>query len=110
MGLKDLIVTLCSGPSVTELSRQLAQRAYAAARDSIGPHILDWSRAEARGYVRAKAGPVLRAEAALLVSRHRGISQARLTAVVSQASDRVVQSLLADLNRERSRRLLQRAA
>ncbi|HWB09247.1 MAG TPA: hypothetical protein VG826_08485 [Pirellulales bacterium] len=110
MGLKNLIVELCSRPSVTELSRQLAQRAYAAARESIGLHVLDWSRAEARGYVRAKAGPVIRAEAALLVGRHAGLSQARLASVISQASDRVVQSLLVDLNRERSRRLLQRAA
>jgi hypothetical protein len=110
MGLKDVIVALCSGPSVAELSRQLAQRAYGAVRETIGTHVLDWSRAEARGYVRAKAGPVIRAEAALLMSRHAGISQARRAAVLAQASDRVAQSLLADLNRERSRRLLQRAA
>ena len=110
MGLRELIVALCNGPSVGELSRQLAQRTYAAVRESIGSHVLAYSRAEARGYVRAKASPVIRAEAKLLVSRHAGLSQARLALVVAQASDRVVQSVLADLNRERSRRLMGRAA
>ena len=110
MGLRELIVALCNGPSVGELARQLAQRTYAAVRESIGSHVLTFSRAEARGYVRAKANPVIRAEATLLANRYAGLSQARLATVVVQASDRVVQSVLADLNRERSRRLMGRAA
>lgn len=110
MGLRELIVALCNGPSVTELSRQLAQLTYSSVRDTIGSQVLAWSRAEARGYVRAKAGPIIRAEAAILARRRKGMSQARLAAVVAQASDRVVQSVLTDLNRERSRRLMGRAA
>lgn len=110
MGLRELIVALCNGPSVGELSRQLAQRTYAAVRESVGSHVLAFSRAEARGYVRAKANPVIRSEVMLLANRYAGLSQARLAAVVSQASDRVVQSVLVDLNRERSRRLMGRAA
>lgn len=110
MGLRDLIVALCNGPSITELSRQLAQRSYGLVRESIGPHVLGFSRAEARGYVRAKAGPVIRAEAKIVALRHRGLSPAALATIVAQASDRVVQSVLADLNRERARQPLPRAA
>lgn len=110
MGLRELIVALCNGPSIHELSRQLAQRSYAPVRESIGPHVLGFSRAEARGYVRAKAGPVIRTEAKIVGSRHRDLSQAALATVIAQASDRVVQSVLADLNRERAQRSLHRAA
>ena len=110
MGLKDLIITWCNRPSIAELSRQLAQRSYALVRESVGPETLHFSRAEARGYIRAKAGPVIRAEAKVVAGRYRGMSKASLTAVVAQASDRVVQSVLGDLNRQRTRPALHRAA
>ncbi|HQU46755.1 MAG TPA: hypothetical protein PK867_28385, partial [Pirellulales bacterium] len=64
----------------------------------------------ARGYVRAKAAPVIRAEARALAGRYSGLSVASLGIAVSQASDRVVQSVLTDLNRERTRQMLGRAA
>ena len=110
MGIKERIIRLCNGPSIAELSRQLAQRSYASVRESVGPHVLEFSRAEARGYVRAKSGPVIRAEARLVAGRNRGLSQASVAAVVAQASDRVVQSVLGDLNRQRARPALHRAA
>jgi hypothetical protein len=101
---------LCNIPSVTELARQVAQRSYSLVRESVGSHVLAFSRAEARGYVRAKAGVVIRAEARLLASRHPSLSQAALARVIQHANDRVVQSILADLHRERTRRSLTRAA
>jgi hypothetical protein len=110
MGLRDFFAALCNLPSVAELARQVSQRSYGLVRESVGGHVLAYSRAEARGYVRAKAGAVIRAEVSLLAGRHPSLSQAALARVVNQASDRVVQSVLADLNRERSRRSLPRAA
>jgi hypothetical protein len=110
MGLKELFAALCNVPSVAELARQVAQCSYGAVRESVGVHVLAYSRAEARGYVRAKAGSVVRAEARLLAGRHRSLSATRLDHVIDLASDRVVQSVLADLNRERARRSLPRAA
>ena len=110
MGFKDFFAALCNVPSVAELSRQVAQRSYSLVRESVGVHVLDFTRAEARGYVRAKAGSVIRAETRYIAGRHPSLSPAALALIVSQASDRVVQSVLADLNRERARRPLPRAA
>jgi hypothetical protein len=110
MGLKEFITALFNVPSVAELARQVAQCSYGAVRESIGVHVLAYARAEARGYVRAKAGSVIRAEAKIVAGRHPSLSPARLNSVIELASDRVVQSVLADLNRERARRSLQRAA
>ncbi|HVA50309.1 MAG TPA: hypothetical protein VNH11_28400 [Pirellulales bacterium] len=110
MGLKNWLDALCHAPSIAELSRQLAQRSYALVRDSVGPQVFAFSRAEARGYVRAKAAPVIRSEARALAGRYPGLSVASLGIAVSQASDRVVQSVLTDLNRERTRQMLGRAA
>jgi hypothetical protein len=110
MGLKNWFDALFQAPSIAELSRQLAQRSYALVRESIGSHVLGFSRAEARGYVRAKAAPVIRAEAQLLIGRHPGLSSTKLAQAVAQASDRVVQSVLTDLNRERTRHFIGRAA
>lgn len=110
MGFRDFFAAVCNLPSVAELARQVAQRSYGLVRESVGNQTLAFSVAEARGYVRAKAGVVIRAEARLLADRHRSLSQAALARVVQQASDRVVQSVLADLHRERARRSLVRAA
>ncbi|HET6881879.1 MAG TPA: hypothetical protein VFI31_17065 [Pirellulales bacterium] len=110
MGLRDFFAALCNIPSVAELSRQVAQRSYGLVRESVGIHVLAYSRAEARGYVRAKAGAVIRAEARYVAQRHPSLTSAALAHVINQASDRVVQSVLADLNRERTRRSVSRAA
>ena len=110
MGIKDFFSALRNVPSVTELSRQVAQRSYSLVRESVGLHVLAYTRAEARGYVRAKAGSVIRAEVKYLAGRHPSLSAAMLALVFNQASDRVLQSVIADLNRERARRSLPRAA
>ena len=110
MGLRDFVVALCNAPSIPELARQVAQRSYGLARDSVETHVLNFSRAEARGYVRAKAGSVIRSEAKILAQRYPGLSRGALAAIVAQASDRVVQSVLADVGRQRARQPLHRAA
>lgn len=110
MGFRNFIAALCNLPSVAELARQVAQRSYGLVRESVGGHVLAFSPAEARGYVRAKAGVAIRAETRLLAGRHPSLSQAALAQIVNQARDRVVQSVLADLHRERTRRSLIRAA
>jgi hypothetical protein len=68
------------------------------------------SRAEARGYVTAKAAPVIRSELALLAVRVPRLQGNLQTAVYSHASERLVQSVLADVGRQKSRQTLRRAA
>ncbi|HEV3005220.1 MAG TPA: hypothetical protein VGX78_12205 [Pirellulales bacterium] len=57
------------------------------------------SRAEARGYVRAKAAPVIRAEIAAMVKRHGRWTDGAQAVVYTQASERLVKAVLADVVR-----------
>ena len=106
----DLVARIRSVPSVQELARQLAQRTYAPVRDSVEGRTGDMSRAEARGYVLAKAGPILRSELAALAGRTPNLTATLQQTVFQHASGRVVQSVLADIHREQVRRELRRAA
>jgi hypothetical protein len=110
MGLFHSLLKLWHAPSATELARQLAQRAYAVVRENVECRALDFSRAEAQGYIRAKAGPVIRAEARTMIARHRNLPPAVVSLVIAEASDWVAQSVLADVGRERARKRLRRAA
>lgn len=110
MGLLHAISTFWQKPAVTELSRHLAQRAYAVVRENVEGRTLDFSRAEAQGYIRAKAGPVIRVEARTLAAKHRNLSPALVALMIAHATDWVAQSVLADIGRERARKHLRRAA
>jgi hypothetical protein len=90
-------------PSVGELSRQVAQRSYALVRESVHGRTSTMSRAEALGYVRAKAAPVIRAEVRSLATRIPRLGERGLGTVFAMSSDRVVHSVLADINREKAR-------
>ena len=92
-----------NAPSPAELARQVAQRSYALVRELVEGHTWTMSRAEARGYVRAKAAPVIRAEIAALIERSGRLGEQGRSSVYNLASDRVIQSVLADIGRQRVR-------
>lgn len=110
MGLLHAISTFWQKPAATELSRHVAQRAYAVVRENVEGRVVEFSRAEAQGYIRAKAGPVIRVEARTMAAKHRNLSPALIAMVISQATEWVAQSVLADVGRERARKQLRRAA
>jgi hypothetical protein len=110
MGFFDSLRAFWGAPSVQELARQIAQRSYAAVRESVEGRTWSMSRAEARGYVTAKAAPFIRSELAVLAIRTPRLNGRLQTTVYVNASDRLVQSVLADVGRQRSRETLRRAA
>lgn len=110
MSLLNLLSSVWTLPTVADLARQVAQRSYAAVRESVEERAVAFARAEARGYIRAKAGPVIRSEATVLAARHPELSPSALATVISQASERVVQTILADIGRQRARQTLRRVA
>lgn len=110
MNLLDRLTSLWSLPSIADLSRQVAQHSYALVRESVEMRAVSFARAEARGYIRAKAGPIIRAEAQALADRHPRLSPAAIGTIVSQAGERVVQTVLADIGRQRARETLRRVA
>jgi hypothetical protein len=103
MSLFNSIFGFWNAPSAAELARQVAQRSVALACELVGQRTSAMGRAEARGYVRTKAAPVIRAEIAAMVARHRRLNDHALAVVYSQASERVVKAVLADLARGRLR-------
>ncbi|HUY33101.1 MAG TPA: hypothetical protein VMV69_09990 [Pirellulales bacterium] len=103
MSLFHSLFGFWNAPSPTELARQVAQRSYALVRDLVEGRTWAMSRAEARGYVRAKAGPVIRAEIAALIQRSGRLGEHGQSSVFALASDRVIQSVLADIGREQAR-------
>ena len=109
MGFFDAVAGIWGGPSVQDLARQIAQRSYAAVRESVEGRTWSMSRAEARGYVMAKAAPVVRTELAILAIRTPRLSDRAQSLVYDHASQRLVQSVLADLSRQ-ARPALRRAA
>lgn len=110
MSLFDRLTSIWSLPSIADLSRQVAQRSYALVREAVETRAVSFARAEARGYIRAKAGSIIRAEVQVLVARHPQLSQSALVTIIAQASDRVVQTVLADIGRQRARETLRRVA
>lgn len=110
MSLLGMFSSVWSVPTIADLSRQVAQRSYAVVRDSVEVRALSFARAEARGYIRAKAGPVIRQETRSLAERYPKLSPLALTTIVTQASERVVQTVLADIGRQRARETLRRVA
>ena len=110
MHLLKLLSSVWSVPTIADLSRQVAQRSYAVVRESVEARALGFARAEARGYIRAKAGPIIRSEADALTARYPQLSRPAVAAVVAQASERVVQTVLADIGRQRARETLRRVA
>ena len=110
MGFFDVLAGFWSGPSVQDLARQIAQRSYAAVRESVEGRTWSMSRAEARGYVAAKAAPVIRSELAILAIRVPRLSDRTQSLVYDHASQRLVQSVLSDISRLQTRPTLRRAA
>jgi hypothetical protein len=110
MGLFDVLAGIWGGPSVQDLARQIAQRSYAAVRESVEGRTWSMSRAEARGYVMAKAAPVIRSELAILAIRAPRLSDRTRSLVYDHASQRLVQSVLSDISRQQIRPALRRAA
>ena len=110
MSLFGSMIGFWNTPSPAELARQVAQRSYALVRELVEGRTWAMGRAEARGYVRAKAAPVIRAEIAALIERMGRRLECERATMYALASDRIVQSVLADMGRERKRQADSRRA
>jgi hypothetical protein len=110
MSVLGMFSSIWTVPSIADLSRQVAQRSYAVVRETVEARALGFARSEATGYIRAKAGPIIRTETKTLAARHPKLSPTMLATIVAQASERVVQTVLADIGRQRARETLRRVA
>jgi hypothetical protein len=110
MSFFRLLKSLWQRQSVAELSRQIAGRTYPLVRETIDPQAVPIPRAEARGYIRAKATPVIRSQVKALLAAEGRLAAGLEPLLVAHAGERVVQSILADLSRDKARQAPRRAA
>lgn len=110
MGLIGLLAGLWSAQAIAEVSRQIAQLSYATVRESVEGRTNGMSRAEARGYIRAKSTPVIRTEVETALARHSSLKESARQALVTQATERVVRAVHSDVLRQPTRQVVRRAA
>ena len=110
MGLLSFLADLRLARLADELTQRLARQTYGLLREACQTHIQNMTHAEARGYVWAKARPIVMAEAVAAAIEHPALDQTRLASLGERARQRVVRAVLSDLMRDRVRHVNRRRA
>ena len=110
MRLFTLLARATTTRLVEDLSQQISRRLYAPLREACAVAVGRMSRAEARGYLWAKAQPVVTLEVARVMAWHKGPTGGVEALVAQQARERLVQQVLADLLAEKGQRTAGRRA
>jgi hypothetical protein len=99
MRLLDQLEQLRRANRLAQLCRQIVGRSYAPVRESAEPGAARMSLAEARGYVRAKATPVLRAEIKSVLQSEPSLGAWAQEVLMEHASRHIVETVLKDVRR-----------
>lgn len=99
MRLLEQIQKLRRANRLAQLCRQVVGRSYAPVREASEPVALHMPLAEARGYVRAKATPVLRAEIKSVLQREKDLGDWAYGVLLEHASRHIVETVLKDVRR-----------
>ena len=110
MGLFTFLSELRAARLVDELSQHLARQVYSLLRELCEARVPAMTHAEARGYLWAKARPIVAAEVAAAAGRRPALSRVAVATLQERTHDRVVRSVLADLMRDRVRHVSRRIA
>ena len=110
MGILSFLADLRAIRLVDDLTQQLARQAYGLLREGCELRVPRMSHAEARGYLWAKARPIVVAEVARLAPTHSDLSPAVLALLTDRTRQRVVRSVLSDLTRDRVNHVNRRRA
>lgn len=110
MVLLSMLAEFRQARRLAQLVRHIVWRSYAPIREAAEVRVPQMSPAEARGYIRAKATPVLRAEVEDVLKNESGLGEWARPILFQHASDHVVQSVLSDLVRREPRKTTARRA
>jgi hypothetical protein len=99
MRLLEQIQQLRRANRLAQLCRQVVGRSYAPVREASEPNAASMPLAEARGYVRAKATPVLRAEIKSILQSETSLGAWAHDALMEHASRHIVEIVLKDVRR-----------
>jgi len=92
-----LVARLLGGTSssqVDSLARQVADLSLESVCQRVCGHVEGMTFSEARGYVRARAGHVVRKQARMAISRHPTAEQAWVDAIARPATEQLVPLVL----------------
>ncbi|HVU86924.1 MAG TPA: hypothetical protein VHD36_06365 [Pirellulales bacterium] len=101
MPLLTFLADLRAARIVDEFTQNLARQTYGTLRHMCERRVLTMTHAEARGYVWAKARPVVTTEVAAVAVAHPTLNARTLQMLSEQTHDRLVRSVVSDLMRER---------
>jgi hypothetical protein len=110
MGLLTFLADLRLARLVDELTQQLARQAYGLLHEVCETQVLSMTHAEARGYVWAKARPIVLAEVTAAGIGHPALDPRNLALLSERSRERVVRAVLSDLMRDRARYVSRRRA
>jgi len=102
MRLFTLLARATTTRLVDDLSQQISRRLFGSLREACASAVARMTRAEARGYLWAKAQPVVTLEVARVMAWHKGPTGGVESLIAQQARERLVQHVLADLLQERT--------
>ncbi len=109
MGVLRYILRWWQSQPPADLARQIASRIYPIVWETVSGRTAMMSRAEARGYIRATAAPLVRAEIRAEIKADELVARSA-EAILVYACDRVVQSILSEAGRRSSTVHFRRAA
>jgi hypothetical protein len=110
MGLLTLFADLRLARLVDELTQQLTRQAYGLLREVCETPVLTMTQAEARGYVWAKARPIILAELAATAIGHPALDPTTLARLSERTRERLVRTVVSDLMRDRAHYVNRRRA
>jgi hypothetical protein len=110
MALFTFLADLKAARIVDEFTQRVARQTYAGLREMCERSVPTMTHAEARGYVWAKARPVVAAQVATVAVAHPALSQNALQMLNDRTHDRLVRSVVSDLMRERAEHAQRRRA
>lgn len=84
-----------------ELVGNISRRAYATVRNAVDKRVAQMCTAEARGYVRVKAMPIVRETAYIMLRRETRLPERERALICSTALERLVNAVVRDLRQGR---------
>jgi hypothetical protein len=97
MNLLARLISLWSTKSLAQVAGEIARRCYAPVRVSAEPGARRLSTAEARGYIRAKATPVIRVAVASHLRHQSRQGDWSRAILIEKVTEQVVLAVLADV-------------
>ncbi len=110
MGLLRFLADVRATQIVDELCQQAVRQVYGSLRESCESRVRQMSHAETRGYVWAKARPLVSREVSAIAVAHPTLGQQIVDMLCERTHDRVVRNVVSDLMRENAQRTHRRRA